>query len=443
VTPPQHSSPRSQIPKTRVASGFSNGTTFFFELKHERSGVLVFGPKSPWKAAMWPFVFGVMVYLIEPLGKLVWGIFTLGNSSFNDPFFFDAFRWGALFIGFAIGAMLLVFYTLVRKWSPPTRFDMAQNEIHRPAIDSKFMGVHSRIEAMRMNFTDARAVQLCYGGFSKGDSESPGYDWWQLLLVGPGDPPFRAILVQSSQRDKMTNAGREIASYLSVRWVDDGDFRDPQIDAEGFDGNRVDADGAFVTAGSTADDPTVNPLQVREKPPSLSKRGEWIFGSVFVLLFAGIGWLIWTVRSMEKMDEAARVPAKPVPGSSVAVELTELLANGEKYRGRRIQTTGYVRFVTFLMNHHGKDNHLTLYALSPEPIDLSKRKKGGTIGETAVTNLLVQTTEWMDASFARGSDTNRTPKRTVVGLFTFGDKRHNLSLISWQTPEPAESPADK
>jgi hypothetical protein len=387
---------------------------------------------------VWPVIAGVVIYLVEPVRRLVWSIFTLGNSSFQDPFFFDNFRWQALWMGFAGGAMLFVFYSIVRKWSPATRFDLGQNVICREGVAVNLMGYRFRLEELRMKLTDARAVQLCYGGFEKGDSESPGYDWWQLLVVGIGNPPFRAIVAQSATRKKLTDVGREIASYLSVPWIDDGDFREAVVDGDDSEGGRLE-NGVHVSAGSSLDVP-LDAKVTHEDLLRQSSAGLKRFGVVFVLVAAFLGYFIWSTSNKEEEERLARMPQLAPPGPAEVVELTDLLANGAKYNGKKVRTTGYLRPVSFLMDFYGSGHHLDLFALSAEPMDLSKRQKGGMIGDVAVTNVMVQTTQPMGHAFVRMVPPNVTPKRIITGRFSFDGKFHNLTLSSWAR-DPEESRA--
>jgi hypothetical protein len=423
---------RARIPREGVESGFSTGNSFFLRLWKDASGVLILAPRSPWKVAVWPVVIGLLAYFIEPLRRVLWTILFLGDSMFDDPFFSDFIRGMFLWKGLAVGGMLFLFYSVVRNWTPTTCFDHGRNLILRAALDSKLFGVRWRVEELRMKLTDAQAVQLCYGGFEPGDSDSAGYKWWQLLIVGRGEPPFRGIIAQSAAREKLTSVGREVAAYLSVPWVDDGDFRGPSVEGgeKKLTGGRLEADGTFVTKGSSADS-LIEPEAVLEDYKNRNRPRQRIFNLLFFGLFVAIGLFVWRVSIQESDDREARDRQREwrASGSVLDVPLGELLANGSKYHGKKIKTTGYVRYVTLIMGR-AEDKHRTLYALSPEPIELLQRKKGGRIGDTAVTNLMIHTTGWAD-SFSRGSETNMTPKRTVVGAFHFDGKYHNLSLLAW------------
>jgi hypothetical protein len=423
---------RAKIPREGVESGLSTGNSFFLRLWKDASGVLVLAPQSQWKVAIWPVGIGLLAYLIEPLRRVLWTILFSGDSMFDDPFFSGFIQGMFLWMGLVFGAMLYIFYSIVRGWTPTTCFDHGRNLILRGALDSKLFGVRWRVEELRMKLTDAQAVQLCYGGFEPGDSESAGYKWWQLLIVGRGEPPFRAIIAQSAAREKLTVVGREIAAYLSVPWVDDGDFRSSDVEGGGgkMTGGRLESDGTFVTTGSSTDS-LIEAEAVLEYYKNRNRPRHRIFNLVFFGLFVAMGLFIWRVSIQESDDLEARDRQREwrASGPALDIPLAELLANGSIYHGKKIKTTGYVRYVTLIMGR-AEDKHRTLYALSPEAIDLSQRKKGGTIGDTAVTNLMIHTKEWVD-SFSRGAETNTTPKRTVVGAFHFDGKYHNLSLLAW------------
>lgn len=279
MTTDRHSS-AGDIPKRGVASGFSTGTVFFQKLRRDELGALVLEPRGPLAAAIWPAVIGLVLYA---------GLWLAGRF-LDDGFFTGFFRGGALFIGIVASVMFFLFFTIARKWSPTIRFDKGQNLIHRSEVLTNLLGRRSRVEEMRMKLTEARAIQLCYGGFAEGDGDSSGYDWWQLLVVGAGDPPFRAILAQSSAHAKMHKAGRDIASYLGVPWIDDSDYRAEPVDDQKRQFGRMDDQGTFVTRGSSADEELVAKASAAQAKTSLASR---VIAVIFLIVFAIAGWLIW------------------------------------------------------------------------------------------------------------------------------------------------------
>jgi hypothetical protein len=301
------------IPRHPLPSGATIGNGFYLTLKEDAFGGLTLGPISPWKISTWPLVIGILIALFPPISRLLWKTFTRGAANFNDPFFFNGFQLTALCVGFATSAMFFFFYTLVKQWTAVTRFDQAQNLIHRqqtePTLLRHFLGLRYRLEEVRMKISDARALQLCLGGHTDGDSERPGYDWWQLLIVGQGEPPFRAIIAQSAARQNLSDTGQRIAAYLSVLWVDDSDFRSPEIDNATLGPGRLDSQGAYITTGST-DDPTIDPQLVLEA--ARFRQGKKAYAIIAALLLTA--FLAFAAFQLWKLNREGVPPSQVFPG---------------------------------------------------------------------------------------------------------------------------------
>jgi hypothetical protein len=302
----------TQIPRQAVGSGFSISSGFDMDLKNDASGALVLSPKKPWKPLAYSIAIGASIYLFEPVIQIISRLVT-GLPA--HPSFLREVRGGILFCCVAFGALLSLFYYISRKWTPATRFDRAGNLILRHTVETKTLGAHARIEEARIKLSESRAIQLCYGDFVKGDSESPGYDWWQLLIVGPGDPPYRAILAQSAARNQITKAGQQIAAYLSVPFIDDADFRDAPNDSDEISYGVVDPQGMFVTTASSTD-PRCDPVEVAQASQRAlhrhDRRNASIALGVIVAVALAIGIYVQLMSGLDWWDALKADLSRPM-----------------------------------------------------------------------------------------------------------------------------------
>lgn len=154
--------------------------------------------------------------------------------------------------------------------------------------------------------------------------------------------------------------------------------------------------------------------------------------------------IVVLIAVAKNMRQALRAVEYPTPEEIQIVSCKEMIESPKKFRGKMVQTTGYIRLGTLLQNFYKAErqgengnpfantpDHLVMYALTPEPLPRDWRAEGGTLWRTFATNLLVETYDALPNRLTTPNATSATPRITVVGRFELRGETRRLQLHHW------------